>query len=262
MKKRKNIVWLVLLIFIFISGCKSSFIENKINSISYENNVINQVAASFLEFETFSARLEIDSEFDNDNHKFKGSLRIKRDSIVWISVNLTTGLPIAKLQFETDSFKILDRIGDKLYIGDYSDLENKLNVKLNFEIIQSAFINEISACEKYGNSVDRKVFLNGDSILIDCVVKENELPKFVLNYIVNSANKKIEQINIANDNKYCLIKYSKFEEVEDKLFPEQCKIKLVDKNRTINLDIEYNKIRLNKKLKFPFKIKKKVIIIR
>ncbi len=261
MFKQNKYLWLLLVVIVF-NGCKSRLIlSNKLNN-NYNNEAINKISEGFLDFETFSSRIKIEGKLNGEKQKFKGSIRIKRDSIVWISINLTTGLPVAKMIFEKDSVRILDRINDKLYIGDYSFLEKKYGLKLGYSIVESVFINEISNCEDEDYTTERELTSYIDSTFINCVVKKNDLPAFIVNYMVNVKTNKIEKTRIIANDKVFTIDYSDFDEVEDKMFPEKMAVMLDLKEKSFNLEIDLSKIHLDKNQKYPFKISKKVTTIK
>lgn len=224
--------------------------------------MINKLSDDFLKFETFSSRLKIEGELNGENQKFRGSLRIRRDSIIWISINLPTGLPVAKMVFEKDSVKILDRINDKLYEGNYNFLEKKYGLKVGYSLLESALLNEISDCNDEGYETNRKLITYDDSLLINCVVSKNKMPVFVIDYLVDKMINKIVRTKITDTAKEFIIDYSDFDKEGEKIFPKGMEILLELNKKSLNLDINLSKIHLDKSQKYPFKISKKITVIK
>ena len=50
------------------------------------------------------------------------------------------------------------------------------------------------------------------------------------------------------------INYDNYQEVANQMFPKTAKIKVVEKNKETQINIEYRNVSLNQELRYPFKI--------
>jgi hypothetical protein len=256
-----KLVFLLMIATIGFYSCKSSKKLTTNTKTIFEQSLLQEVSNGYLSCSTFSSRIKIDGSL-LEGRSLRGAVRIKRDSIVWISVNLTTGIPVAKIEFTKDSVKVLDRIKDELYVGDYGLINKKYKINLNYNLIESILLNEFVV----GNDMDsviinRKIVDHDKMYAIKCTANKADENIFNVDYKVNKRNRKIEYANFKVNESGYNVQYSLFEEVDDKLFPGI--ISYIDNNSSdgLNIILELSKVTLNKRQKYPFKIPKKVTLI-
>lgn len=74
------------------------------------NILLQKMSDSGLAFETFSARFSATYSEGETEASFSGTLRIRRDSIIWMSFSPAMGIEVMRAVITRDSVKILDRI--------------------------------------------------------------------------------------------------------------------------------------------------------
>lgn len=72
---------------------------------------------------------------------FKMHIRMKRDSIIWISATYYK-VEVARFVFTQDSVKMIDRKNEKYYLGGYTYIQNLYNVPFNFSSLQATILGE------------------------------------------------------------------------------------------------------------------------
>lgn len=70
---------------------------------------------------------------------FKMHIRMKKDSIIWISATYYK-VEVARFLMSPDSVKMIDRKNGKYYAGDYEYIQNRFKIPLNFELFQSILL--------------------------------------------------------------------------------------------------------------------------
>lgn len=107
----------------------------------FNANLLNGVRKNHIAFKTFSAKLKID--FENDKQKQQNvstSLRMQKDSIIWISITAPIIGEVARAVITPDSLKAYDRMNKKLYLRKLSDAQDLLNIPFDFKTMQDLFI--------------------------------------------------------------------------------------------------------------------------
>ncbi|MFQ3326357.1 MAG: hypothetical protein ACJASM_000440 [Salibacteraceae bacterium] len=79
---------------------------------------------------------------------FKMHIRMKRDSIIWISATYYK-VEVARFVFTQDSVKMIDRKNEKYYLGGYTFIQNLYNVPFNFSSLQATILGEPYDQSKY-----------------------------------------------------------------------------------------------------------------
>ena len=163
---------------------------------------------------------------DKKSNTVYGTIKIKRDSIVWFSVNPGIGIEIARAQMKPDSLFLLDRLNARYFKGKYDFIDKMFDIEVNFASLQSIFLNTLSFYSSISDtqSVLRNIIIkkekNGKFIQIENfrkrTIKRNEgdqlLPPVYERVRVNNRNLKISEVLVKDfkDDKQLKIEYSDF----------------------------------------------------
>lgn len=92
-------------------------------------------------FEWMTAKVAIDVEGNGKNYdNLSGQIRMRRDSLVWLSVTATMGVEALRAKFSTDSVWIINRI-DKIYLAEPIDtLATQLGLPLSLTWVQTMLL--------------------------------------------------------------------------------------------------------------------------
>lgn len=71
-------------------------------------------------FEWLTANLDIEAEVNGTSQDLKGQLRMRRDSIIWLSVTATMGVEVLRAKVSNDSIWVLNRM-EKTYLAEPVD---------------------------------------------------------------------------------------------------------------------------------------------
>ncbi len=245
---------LVLFIPVVLQSCKAwvKYIEpfDKDN----DKELLNNIEKSSLNFNTIELKAKITADFIDRKHPLKVSIRVANDSIIWASLNLNSGLPIGKAAFTQDTIKIVDRVNNKLYVGDYISLRERNNIALNYDIFQSIIVNKLWKHEDLGDNIIDKRITEGaehSSVLISALCRDSSILNF--NYLINKETFKIEKAYIQGDSSIINVNYNNYQLVNNALFPHQITIETLTEKETMKMDIEIVKVNINKKQRYPFK---------
>lgn len=92
-------------------------------------------------FEWLSAKLDIQAEVNGQSfNDLSGQLRMRKDSIVWMSVTATMGMEVLRAKISTDSIWILNRM-DKTYLAESLDtVSSQLGMPLSLSWVQNMLL--------------------------------------------------------------------------------------------------------------------------
>lgn len=148
MKNRSTIVFLALLL------CASSCVSRK----------KTVVPAQLQAFEWMTSNLSIQAEgngmaFDD----LSGQLRMRKDSLVWLSITATMGVEVLRAKFSNDSVWIVNRL-EKTYLAEPLDsLSAQLGMPLSLPLIQTLLLDNNEGFPPVENqTVQLKTFVMGN----------------------------------------------------------------------------------------------------
>jgi hypothetical protein len=241
--------WAICVVFLF-SACKKQMAPVASADRSGPTDV---VTARNLEFQSFSARGRMQLEEENgDKVSSNLSLRIRKDSLIWVSVVPALGIEVARLRITPDSLHLMNRLNKTYFAGDYALLRDKFKVDVNFAMVQAILLGNYLPGEPGQDKVTTEspwqhIRREQASLLIDQFLDLTDL--------------KLKKITIKDlqTNNALNVDYAGFENVAGNTFPRSARIAVQQNNgsetKGATAALEYNKISLNEPgLTFPFAI--------
>jgi len=263
----KSTLLLVFLLSLFLVSCKSprSVIKEPIREYGADY-LFEKLKENELKFDWFSAKFNIDLIIDKKKNSLSGQIRMRRDSVIWITLSPALGIEMARLVITNDTVKFLNRINKTYFIGDEKIVNDFLDSNMDFDVIQSILIgNDLTYYEdgKFRATYDSKEYhlvTAGRQKLKKYVeTQADEERIFIQNILLSPETFKITQMKIKElkkENKKLDAAYSDFKYVGNQLFPHKVFYDLVaDKN--VQIDLRYSKIVIDKPQLFPFKVSSK-----
>ena len=88
----------------------------------------------------YSAKASVDLKDSTGSKGFKAHIRCVIDSAAWISVVPALGIEVARALLTTDSLKVMDKIGDKYWVGDTAQAKRKFGLAPELSLFQQALL--------------------------------------------------------------------------------------------------------------------------
>ena len=195
---------------------------------------------------------------------FKMHVRMKKDSIIWISATYYK-VEVARFLFSPDSVKMLDRKASKYYIGDYSFVQEKFQMPFDFKALQAVILGnsfDVSNSDKVRNYTSRGKYVlsamllqtYGEKLLED---KSNQVKRIYTMWIDPESFRVSKSKIVESKSKKSLVtEYSKWQNVEGFSIPHKAIYHVFDKDE-MTFDAEYVKVESKKELNYPFSISSK-----
>ena len=267
--KNFNKIFLVLIIGVFaLSSCKSTKkalkkpIKERGFDYLYSKMKENQVNVDY-----FNAKLNIIYYQEKKSKtELKGQLRMKTDSIIWLTVSPALGIEALRMVLTPDSIKMVNRLNKTYLLGDYKLIKDLLNTTIDFSIIEDLLLgNDLSqySVKKIKVKVDKDMY--NISIL-----KRRKLKKYIRNQnnmsliLINDfwidpytyRIKKMKLTEFGDLSKSLVVYYDDYSVIDGQMVPLSITIDVYAENR-LTIKIKYKKVVIDKPLRFPFKISKK-----
>ena len=261
-------LFFILLLFIpYFQSCKQQQkIAVKKNKciLDYKNakTLSANLKANEFCFDKLNAKLSVETVVDSSFNSFTVSLRMKKDSVIWMSIS-KVGIEGVRVLITKDSVKFFNRSDNNYFKGDYATASKVFNTQFDFEMLQSllvgnsvAFYNED---EKIKAGVDNCQYTLGTIRkykLRRVMEKGKELKELAQSIYLIPETFKISRIlfyDFNPDRSFDAL-FSEYTTVDSaQLFPLQMNFS-IKAQKDIKIDIHYNKPRLNEDQSFPFKI--------
>lgn len=114
-------------------------------------------------FEWLTANLDIQAEGNGQSfNDLSGQMRMRRDSIIWMSVTATMGMEVLRAKVSNDSIWILNRL-EKNYLAESLDtISTQLGIPLSLPLLQTLLLDNNESLSPVENQiVQLKTFVMG-----------------------------------------------------------------------------------------------------
>ena len=94
-----------------------------------------------IDFQTFSGHMHVHYEgADGKDYEFNAIVRIRKDSMIWVSINAALGITAFKMMITPDSVKILDVLKKIARLRSVSYIQEQVHLPVDFKTLQDLLI--------------------------------------------------------------------------------------------------------------------------
>jgi len=235
---------LICLTILILSSCGKKLLPT--------SSVEDEYALEQFDFEYLQAKSKIRFSSPDRNLSSSANIRMKKDSIIWISVTPVFGIEAARGFISQDTIVFMDRVNKDVYRYNYKTLSNALNFEVDFEMIQSIFL---------GNQVFD--FESGDNFS----KRAGELKigqkrgRFELETLASVKSRKVEFVKVKEipDGSKMEIIFSEFNVVADQSFPFSTNVEIIAKasngDESTQVQIKHSNLEVgDSPISFPFSV--------
>lgn len=208
----------------------------------------------------FAARVAVDAELDRDKRSFNVNLRMRCDSLIWMSISPALGIEVARVLISPDSVKVLNRINGTYFKGGFAYLSELLQADLNFKMLQSILLG--NAYLHY--TVDKYILdRENDEFVLSTFKKrkmkrevEMEIPEIVTQEIWYSPERqRVSRMEMRDYRpmRNFSVRYLAYELIDSLMVPSSFRID-AQANKSLSVQMTYSRIVLNKEQNIAFSI--------
>lgn len=221
------------------------------DSIAFMNNIYNAVQANRLPFEWFSGKVKVVFEgSDGKKNDFNAFVRMRKDSIIWISVNAVLGIEAFRILITPDSVKVLNKLEKVLQLRSVNSVRELTKLPFTFFQLQDMFIgspiyfnDNLVSYKKEGELVSVLSVGNVFKHLLSV-----QLPNHIMVY------GKIDDVDPTRA-RTASFSYGDYETWNNRPFSTLRRISLSEKSK-LDIEMKYKQFEFNGPLNFPFSIPK------
>jgi len=266
----KRIIFSIILVMmagLILSSCHfTKKVEKQTTKLLAVDSVFQAMQANQFQYEWFQGKFSANYKAGDKKQSFSGQFRIRKDSVIWMSIYAVMNIEVFRVLITQDSIFLLNRLKKTYYHKEIGFLNDQLGTDIDFGILQSLLIgSDFSYYETNKFSLS-----SNDNVYKLSTVGRGKLKKYikgqedmemvlVQNMWINRSDYKIQKQSVRlvkNPNKKVVAQYSDFKEVNQQVFPFQMGFKLIG-DKTINLEVKYKSVIIDKAQTFPFKVSKK-----
>lgn len=253
--------------------------------------VINKNKKVDFNFEWIGMKMSVDFDSPDKSQDFKATVRMRTDSIIWLSIAPAANIEMIRMVITPDSVKYISKVPNNkhYYLGTFEKISDVAQMELDFDMIQNILVGNAIFLDKhednYTNIIDNQQYcvLARFSRKLKKIVGLDEkdvLPateftiapsakKFnrlknraefdeitVKRFWMNGYNFKLER-SLFNDfyyNRDIELNYEDFKEEDGQLYPSKGRFKVTSADSWQELKFKITRLSLNKPYEIDFEI--------
>jgi hypothetical protein len=233
---------IALLSVIILSSCnllkKSNTDNNSSNNISLsEKELIKKINSQNISPEWTSLNSKIKVNKEGQEVTINAHIRIKKDSIIWISVKAPLGIEIFRTMITSDSVYYMNRMNKNYFIKHISHIREVVKADVSFIKLQEI------------------IFASPNITVLNSNKENYEILKDIFRvYKMELQEEEDKKVSIRYSD------YKVFSDIGGLYFPEKIFID-VKSEEVFTAEINYTKIKFNKTASISFKIPKSYVSI-
>ena len=233
-----------ILIICTLSACVGP--KDLINSSSKSvSHILKNVQKKGAEVDWFTAQIKGQAQLNDKTYPISAQLRMRQDSVIWISVSAVLGLEAARIHLTPDSVKLINRLNSTYFIGDVKELTKRYNLHLSFYEIQNLMLGKYSFSNPnlfklLPSEQDYLLFADTDTAIYTLRLNSEFLP--------------LEINSVQQDSISFKLSYSSFVVVHEEWLPQNTDLQVLTPNNDLNFTYSYSKMLVNRPKKIKFSI--------
>lgn len=130
--------FLFLVLLMAIQGCKTTAVTTATvpPSGSAAHALLDSMHRHAFYFEWLTGKARVEITDGANKTSFTASLRMRRDSAIWISISPVAGIEAARALLTRDSIRVIDRMNNDYYSKGYDFFSSFTSLPVTFEVLQ------------------------------------------------------------------------------------------------------------------------------
>ncbi len=236
-------------VFLLLLFCLSCSRQVLVTDPDFVEN--NQLVFEVPEFEYLNTKTKIQYKDAENNLSTSATIRIKKDSIIWMSISPILGIEAARVVITQDSMVLMNRLQKQYTVYNFKALTEMFHFDVNYELIQSMILGNMPLkADTASEIVSSKQYF---------IVKQQNGRYAIDNYISREFMKleKVEMIEPPTKNSLTL-QYENFKPLAAFSIPFSSFISFNYEHgaevKNTEINIKHGRAEIASALRFPFEI--------
>lgn len=185
--------------------------------------------------------------------KVTANLRIRRNEVIRLTVAPLLGIEVARIDITPDNVLIIDRMNKRYVRASFSDISSLFNTQVDFNVLQSLFLNEIFLPGKNSLTVtDASGFeissLGSRAQLTAITSPRTFAGKLIYTFLTSATDGRLEETSISVKNSPYALRctYTDFSALKSThgsdIFPQRIKLSVIGADKPYSLQLDLSRL--------------------
>jgi hypothetical protein len=224
-------------------------VDNRADSMRFIRQVLDTVKKNNIDFKTFSAKIKVVFQGgDGKKNDFNAFVRMKKDSVLWVSINAAFGIEAFRVLITPDSVKVQNKLDKVIQLRSMSYLQEVARLPLSFNELQNLLVGNpvyldstVSSYKKEERTIS---LISIGTLFKHLLTVSNE--DFTLQH------SKLDDVD-ASRARTAYIAYGDYQQKNNVKFSTYRRITVSEKSK-LDIEMQFKQFEFNEDLSFPFNI--------
>ncbi|MFM1875497.1 MAG: hypothetical protein RL266_1234 [Bacteroidota bacterium] len=249
------------LVVLSVAGCKTGKMATTPSGLPRITTAELLDSVNTNSYTFLSAKLNVNHSNEKGTQSFGARVRMKKDSVIWVSITPAMGIEVVRVVITPDSIKMVNRLDQKYFVESFSKTNELLQLEINYQVLQSVLTGEfVPLYEEAVYSLMPLVDLYTLVADSNKIRSSNATLKLEQRTEFDPSIWRVTRTILRNPprNEQILAEYTDFLQVESKVFPTTMRFRTQGKEN-IAVDLSWSKIEEKPTLRFPFNVPNKYV---
>ncbi|MFM7216464.1 MAG: DUF4292 domain-containing protein [Bacteroidota bacterium] len=232
---------------------------------SVVNDVVDSMLSRQFDFGWLSAKAQVDyTDKSGETNSFDINLRLRKDSVIWISITPLLGIEAVRVLITRDSIAMLDRVHKEFRVLRYDYLTEMLRTEVDFNMIQAVVVGNYFSYQRgdrlrsYYEEQPYGILSTLNKRQVKRALEEKDPSRPVIQDFWIDGNFRIVRSKITDEklDRWVEANYSGFIPVNDRLFPQNVVVTFFSTSPVI-MKVAFSKVTPEETLALPFTVPEK-----
>lgn len=238
-----NKLSILFVILLFFSACVSTKWSGKTMTKS-TLDVLNSANLNTEKIEWVSSSIKGQANLNGNNLPVTAQLRIRKDSVIWMSVSALMGIEAIRAYITPDSIQLINRLNSTYFVGNIEALSTQYNLPFTFIELQDVLLAGINQNAYTSHSLD----ITPDTYTLLSPNNTQSVLRLNSNYLPT------EVFHSISDTQFVKINYENYMQTDSVWLPKTVKIDVQSSEKSASATINYSKQTVNRPKKLKFSI--------
>lgn len=213
------------------------------------DTLLARIDSNRLGYTTLSERTVLTWDDGNTAQQVSGSIRLKKDSVVWLSLGMF-GFEGARAFITADTFRLLNKLTAEYTVKDINYLRNWIALPVNFTMLQQMLTGERFAIDDRARMAVRE-----DSAVVIYLESDKLQQKLWVDTVNYTLQKLLLKDKLLKQD--MTITFDSYNSLNQKPFSYKRSIVINRDGTVYRLDMAINRAQVNEELSYPFEVSDK-----
>lgn len=256
-----HIVFAAVAIATLLFGCKTTKVATTPSGLPKITTAALLDSVNTNGFELLTAKLSINHSNEKGTQSFGARIRVKKDSVIWVSITPALGIEAVRVVVTPDSIKMLNRIESKYFVESFEKTNELLQLQITYSMLQSVLLGEFVPIYKQDDYtlqplVDLYTLVADAEVAEKAKVEVQVEQRTEFDPSIWRVRRTILKNKVRNEQ--ILAEYTDFQIIGSKIFPATMRFRTQGKEN-VAVDLNWSKIEEKTTLRFPFNVPSKYV---